>query len=144
MHNGVNDLLPRLLHSSSQLPRIKNVRGQTANQSTNCYIQGKHSRGHPCKKWINNIQEDLNCLQLNMKEAMDIVRDRQEWRHHISTSSSPLGWWASKKKKKKKKEFTTASWTYKLQLDCKSALTLAVACHKYQIPLHTLWKSTKY
>jgi len=27
---------------------------------------------------FNNIQEDLNCLQLNMKEAMDIVRDRQK------------------------------------------------------------------
>ena len=39
-------------------------------------------------------------LQLNMKEAMDIVRDRQEWRHRISTSSLPLGWRASKKKKK--------------------------------------------
>ena len=26
------------------------------------------------RKWINNIQEDLNRLQLNMKEAMDIVR----------------------------------------------------------------------
>jgi len=33
-------------------------------------------RGRSCKKWINNVQEDLNCLQLNMKEAMDIVRDR--------------------------------------------------------------------
>ena len=32
---------------------------------------------------------------------MDIVRDRQEWRHLISTSLSP-GWRASKKKKKKK------------------------------------------
>ena len=42
-------------------------------------------------QWINNIQEDLNCLQLNMKEAMDIVRDRQEWRHRISTSPTPLG-----------------------------------------------------
>jgi len=31
---------------------------------------------------------------------MDIVRNRQEWRHRISTSSSPLGWRASKKKKK--------------------------------------------
>ena len=49
----------------------------------NCYIPGKRSRGRPCKKWINNIQEDLNCLQLNVKEAMDIVRDRQEWRHRI-------------------------------------------------------------
>jgi len=37
-----------------------------------------------------------NCLQLKMKEAMNIVRDRQEWRHRISTSSSPLGWRASK------------------------------------------------
>ena len=26
---------------------------------------------------------DLNGLQLNMKEAMDIVRDRQEWTHRI-------------------------------------------------------------
>jgi len=33
-----------------------------------------------------------------MKEAMDIVRDKQEWRHRISTSSSPLGWRTSKKK----------------------------------------------
>ena len=39
----------------------------------------------------------MNRLQLNMKEATDIVRDRQEWRHRISTSSSPLGWRASKK-----------------------------------------------
>ena len=66
-------------------------------RALHCYIR---SRGRPCKKWINNIHEDLNCLQLNMKEAMDIVRDRQEWRHRISTSSSPLGWRASKKKKK--------------------------------------------
>jgi len=66
-------------------------RGQTANQSTTLLYTGKRSRGRPCKKWINNIQEDLNCVQLNMKEAMDIVRDRQEWRHRISTSSSPLG-----------------------------------------------------
>ena len=76
-------------------PRIKNVRGQTANQSTTLLYS---SRGRPCKKWINNIQEDLNHLQLNMKEVMDIVRDRQEWRHRISTSSSPLGWRANKKK----------------------------------------------
>ena len=32
---------------------------------------------------IVDIQEDLNRLQLNMKEAMDIVRDRQKWRHRI-------------------------------------------------------------
>ena len=65
-------------------------------RALHCYIPGRRSRGRPCKKWINHIQEDLNCLQLNMKEAMDIVRDRQEWRHRISTSSSPLGWRASK------------------------------------------------
>ena len=59
-------------------------------RALHCYIPGKRSRGRPCKKWINNIQENLNCLQLNMKEAMDIVRDRQEWRHRISTSSSPF------------------------------------------------------
>jgi len=77
------------------------VSRMSANQSTALLYTGRRSRGRPCKKWINNIQEDLNCLQLNMKEAMDIVRDRQEWRHRISTSSLPLGWRASKKKKKK-------------------------------------------
>ena len=66
-------------------------------RALHCYISGRRSRGRPSKKWINNIQEDLNCLQLNIKEAMDIVRDRQKWRHRISTSSSPLGWRASKK-----------------------------------------------
>ena len=60
-------------------------------RALHCYIPGRCSRGRPCEKWINNIQEDLNCLQPNMKEAMDIVRDRQEWKHRISTSSSPLG-----------------------------------------------------
>jgi len=54
----------------------------------------------------------LNRLQLNMKEAMDIVRDRQEWRHRISTSSSPLGWRASKKKKKKKKKKAYTVYLY--------------------------------
>jgi len=47
-------------------------------RALHCYIPGRRSRGRPCKKWINNIQEDLNHLQLNMKEAIDIVRDRQE------------------------------------------------------------------
>jgi len=65
-------------------------------RALHCYIPGRRSRGCPCKKWINNIQEGLKCLQLNMKEAMDIVCDRQEWRHRISTSSSPLGWRARK------------------------------------------------
>ena len=60
-------------------------------KALHCYIPGTRNRGRPCNKWINNIQEDLNRLQLNMKEAMDIVRDRQEWRQRISTSSSPLG-----------------------------------------------------
>jgi len=107
-------------------PRIKNVRGQTACQPEH-YIaiyredaaEVVHARSGSIIYIIIIIiinefhrdasltktsgplrgQEDLNRLQLNMKEAMDIVRDRQEWRHRISTSSSPLGWQASKKKK---------------------------------------------
>jgi hypothetical protein len=60
-------------------------------QALDCYITRKRSRGHPLNKWINNMQEDLNNIQLNMNDAINLARDRKRWRHRTSTSSSQKG-----------------------------------------------------
>jgi len=98
-------------------------RDRLPTRALHCYIPGRRSRSRPCKKWINNIQEDLNRLQLNMKEAMDIVRDRQKWRHRISTSSSPLGWRASKKKKKSDRWKGTLAYASLQQMNWQRRIT---------------------
>jgi hypothetical protein len=41
-------------------------------RALHCYITDKRSRGRPFKKWINNIQEDLNNIQLNMNDVITL------------------------------------------------------------------------
>ena len=57
-------------------------------QALQCEITGKRDRGHPIKKWMDNVKEDLNKLSLDMRQAMDLIWQRDKWKHLIKTSSS--------------------------------------------------------
>ena len=40
------------------------------------------------KTWLDNIKEDLEEEELDMRNAMNIIRDREKWRRHVKASSS--------------------------------------------------------
>ena len=51
-------------------------------------VEGTRSRGRQKKTWLDNIKEDLEEEGLDMRNAMNIIRDREKWRRHVKASSS--------------------------------------------------------
>ena len=52
-------------------------------------VEGVRSRGRQQKIWMDNIREDLMAKNMDMRSAMDNIRDRANnyWRRHIKASS---------------------------------------------------------
>ena len=48
------------------------------------WVNGTRSRERPRKKWMNNIREDCGRLNLDIKQADRLDRDRDEWRRVLS------------------------------------------------------------
>ena len=62
-----------------------------ARKSLHSRVQGIRSAGRQRKRWIDNIEEDLRCLQLTVPKAVELVRERARWRlttqsHHQFSS----------------------------------------------------------
>ena len=53
-------------------------------------IEGQRSRGRPAKTWMKNVMEDIESLGLDIREAVDMTRERQVWRRLVGASSSAL------------------------------------------------------
>ena len=62
------------------------------------HTQGHQSRGRPKKKWIDNIREDCEDMNMSVLQASRATWDRAQWRHTVhnvgcrsarTTSSSP-------------------------------------------------------
>jgi hypothetical protein len=54
-------------------------------------VEGQRSRGRPAKTWLKNVMEDIESLGLDIREAVDMTRERQVWRRRVGASSSALG-----------------------------------------------------
>lgn len=52
------------------------------------YVEGDRSRGRQQKTWMDNIQEDLEKINMNMREAIENIRNRETWRRQVEDLSS--------------------------------------------------------
>lgn len=52
------------------------------------HVEGTRSRGGQTKTWMKNVMEDLKKENMDMRDAMDIIRDRALWRSLVEASSS--------------------------------------------------------
>ena len=46
--------------------------------------EGKRGRGRPRKNWMGTVQEDLRCLEMTVEDAVEVARDREEWRSCVA------------------------------------------------------------
>jgi len=42
------------------------------------------------KKWMNNVNEDMEAKKLNVQQAMVLMWDRNKWKHPVVSASSSL------------------------------------------------------
>jgi len=52
------------------------------------YMDGKNTRGRQRKTWMGNVRQDLPEKDMDLRAALDTIRDRGRWRHLVKTSSS--------------------------------------------------------
>ena len=55
-----------------------------ANQVINWTLEGKRRRGRPRKNWMGTVQEDLRCLEMMVEHAIEVARDREEWKNCVA------------------------------------------------------------
>jgi len=53
-----------------------------------CYVDGKKSGGRQTKTWMDSVTQDLAEKDMDLRTALDTIRDRGMWRHLEKTSSS--------------------------------------------------------
>jgi len=53
-----------------------------------CYINGKRNQGRQSKKWMDNVNEDIEATKLTVQQAVVLVWDRNNWKHQVAASSS--------------------------------------------------------
>src|SRR3984885_7608136 len=51
------------------------------------HVDGVRSRGRQRKTWLENVKEDLRAQGMDMREAMDKIRNRTVWRSCVKASS---------------------------------------------------------
>ena len=51
-------------------------------------VEGVRSRGRPKKRWMDNVLEDIKNRGREIREAIDLARDRPKWRSFVGASSS--------------------------------------------------------
>jgi hypothetical protein len=47
--------------------------------SLNCHVEGTPSRGRQTTTWMTNVRQDLEEQNLDMRAALDTIRDRKKW-----------------------------------------------------------------
>ena len=52
---------------------------------------GTRPRGRPRKRWIDNVTEDLNILEVNHNEWMELAEDRALWRQTVKAAMDQPG-----------------------------------------------------
>jgi Reverse transcriptase (RNA-dependent DNA polymerase) len=52
------------------------------------HVEGKRSIGRQRKIWMDNVKEDLEEKDIDMRRAIDLTRNREVWRRLIEASSS--------------------------------------------------------
>jgi len=57
-------------------------------KSLHCYINGERNQGRQPKKWMDNVNEDMEAKKFNVQQAMVLVWDRNKWKHQVAASSS--------------------------------------------------------
>ena len=53
---------------------------------------GKRNQGRQPKKWMDNVNEDMEAKKLNVQQATVLVWDRNKWKHQVAASSSLERW----------------------------------------------------
>jgi len=76
---------------------IKNKKRTAASRSITL-LQKK--QGRQPKKWMDNVNEDMEAKKLTVQQAMVPVWDRNKWKHQAAASSSLKGWNRAEEKKK--------------------------------------------
>jgi len=61
-----------------------------------CHVTGERSQRAHAKKWIENIKEDFELRNIQLKDAVASCKDRTAWRQLIS-STSLSSWWRTRK-----------------------------------------------
>jgi len=51
------------------------------------YINGKRNQGRQPKKWMDNVNEDIEAKKLIVQQAMVLVWDRNKRKHQVAASS---------------------------------------------------------
>ena len=51
------------------------------------HVERTRSRGRQTKTWMDNIREDLRTQNMNIRYALDKIRDRTIWRRQVEASS---------------------------------------------------------
>jgi len=57
-------------------------------KALHCYVNGKRNQGRQPKKWMDNVNEDIEAKKLTVQQAMVPVWDRNKWKHQVAASSS--------------------------------------------------------
>jgi len=56
-------------------------------KALHCYINGKRDQDRQRKKWMDNVNEDIDAKKLTVHEEMVLVWDRNKWKHQVAASS---------------------------------------------------------
>jgi len=51
-------------------------------------INGKRNQGRQPKKWMDNVNGDIEAKKLTVQQATVLVWDRNKWKHQVAASSS--------------------------------------------------------
>ena len=52
------------------------------------YTHGRRPRGRPRKRWLENITEDCEALNLTIQQASRLTNDRVKWRNTVRNKGS--------------------------------------------------------
>jgi len=57
-------------------------------KALHCYVNGKRNQRRQQKKWMDNVNENIEAKKLTVQEAMVLVWDRNKRKHQVAASSS--------------------------------------------------------
>src|SRR5678815_1059782 len=77
-----NIIRKKRLNWMGHVARMDNDR--RASQVIRWTPEGKRGRGRPRKNWMGTVQEDLRCLEMTVEDAVEVAKDREEWRSCVA------------------------------------------------------------
>jgi len=70
--------------------------GRIPHNALHANFKGKN-KGRPRLRWIDNINEDITTIGLTLREAMDLTKDRGQWKSlicaHRCQMAGVINWW---------------------------------------------------